>query len=492
MTEQGLEDSAEDARAQLAGFVEFCKRVVGFWRVALVVLLLGGVAGAVYLFLRKPAYRSETVILYSEGVRPPDDEDRPENARSVAVRFKEILMSRASLDMVVREFNLYPDIRTTRGPVDAVEELRKHVEYRSPGGDTFSIAFTGASPNEAQRVTSRLGELVVDRDSELRKKRALITRDFLEKEGGTTEEDLREKEQALASFMGAHPRFAFDATPQATGAAFRASLSGTPTTRQQFAAPGRPREPGLAIPNAGGAPISIGANPSGDEARAAAAVAAARTNLAELMTRFTAAHPDVRAASAEVERAENRLATAKSAAPASRPPSPVASEPAKTAEQPPAQPKAAPAPSDAPRPSPRVTAVPARPAPVPSSKEPETVALETEWVKLTRAVTEARQHQDHIEAALFKASLSASSESGGHGVQVTIIDPAFLPEKPMPPGRAVIAGVFLAVSSLLGLVGAVLFALFDDRVRSGREVARLVPVLVEIPRASTRRAHAAS
>jgi hypothetical protein len=66
-----------------------------------------------------------------------------------------------------------------------------------------------------------------------------------------------------------------------------------------------------------------------------------------------------------------------------------------------------------------------------------------------------------------------------------------LPEKPVPPGRAVIAGGFLAVSALLGIVGAVLFALFDDRVRSGREVARLVPVLAEIPRASTRRAHAA-
>jgi uncharacterized protein involved in exopolysaccharide biosynthesis len=115
--------------------------------------------------------------------------------------------------------------------------------------------------------------------------------------------------------------------------------------------------------------------------------------------------------------------------------------------------------------------------------------LETEWVKLTRAVTEARQHQDHIEAALFKASLSASSESGGHGVQVTIIDPAFLPEKPIPPGRAVIAGAFLAGSALLGIVGAILFALFDDRIRSGRELARLVPVLAEIPRASTRRAH---
>lgn len=487
MTEQGLDESADDARAQLAGIVEFAKRVFGFWRVVVVVLLLGAVAGAVYLVLRQPVYRSETVILYSEGVRPPDDEDRPENARSVAVRFKEILMSRASLDMVVREFNLYPDVRRTRGPVDAVEELRKHVEYRSPGGDTFSIAFTGGSPNESQRVTARLGELVVDRDSELRKKRALITRDFLEKEEHSTEEDLRDKEQALAAFMGAHPRFAFDATPQATGAAFRATFA-APAARQQSAAQGRPRD-SLAIPLPGGAPITVSAAPTPEEARAAAAVAAARTNLAELLTRFTAAHPDVRAASAEVERAESRLVAAKSAAPALRPPNPAPSEPAKTAEQP-AQPKPAPAASVAPA-SPRVAATPPRVAPAPSAKEPETVALETEWVKLTRAVTEARQHQDHIEAALFKASLSASSESGGHGVQVTIIDPAFLPEKPVPPGRAVIAGAFLAGSLVLGIAGAILFALFDDRVRSGREVARLVPVLAEIPRTSTRRAHAA-
>ena len=137
-----------------------------------------------------------------------------------------------------------------------------------------------------------------------------------------------------------------------------------------------------------------------------------------------------------------------------------------------------------------MVAAPPHAAPVPSTKEPETVALETEWVKLTRAVTEARQHQDHIEAAFFKANLAASSESGGHGVQVTIIDPAFLPEKPIPPGRAVIAGTFLAVSTLLGVIAAVLFALFDDRVHSGREIARLLPVLAEIPRPGSRRAHA--
>ena len=81
MTYRETDEGTDDASAQLASFVEFCKRVVRFWKVPLVVLLAGVVAGAVYLFIRKPAYRSETVILYSEGVRPPDDEDRPENAR---------------------------------------------------------------------------------------------------------------------------------------------------------------------------------------------------------------------------------------------------------------------------------------------------------------------------------------------------------------------------------------------------------------------------
>lgn len=475
MTERNA-DEADDARTEIASIVAFGRRALRFWHIVAIAVAVGGIACAVYLVLRKPAYRSETVILYSEGVRTPDDEEQPENARSVAVRFKEMLMSRASLDTVVREFDLYPDVRRTRGPVDAVEELRKHVEYRAPGGDTFSIAFTGSSPTESQRVTSRLAELVVGRDTELRKARAVVTRDFLEGEESRTEADLRDKEQALAAFMGAHPRFAFDATPQATGAAFRASLGGSGPNR---GAPSTftPRDEKGAGAASGASIVGTGssAGSSGEEARAAAALAAARTNLAELMTRFTPAHPDVRAAAAEVERAESRLATANGSASQDKP-STASSESS-----------ARPLPAVAARPVPR----PAPAAPVASGvNEPGAVALETEWVKLTRAVTEARLHQDQIEAALFKASVAASSETGGHGVQVTVIDPAFLPEKPVPPGRAAILGMFAATSVVLGVIGAILFALFDDRVHASRDVVRLLPVLVEVPRATPRRAHA--
>lgn len=487
MTGSELDDSTEDVHADVARVLDFCRRVARGWRVPLAVVVAGALACAAYLHIRKPAYRSETVILYSEGVQSSDDEERPETSRTAAVRFKEILMSRASLDTVMHEFDLYPDVRHSRGPVDAVEELRKHVEYRAPGGDTFSIGFTGASPTEAQHVTARLAELVVGRDSELRKSRAVATRDFLETEEKTTEDDLRDKEQALAAFMGAHPRFAFDTTPTATGAAFRASATAAPVRRAP-ATPVIAGEKSATVAQGGSVDASAARAPgAGEEARATAALAAARTNLAELMTRFTPAHPDVRAAAAEVDRAENRLLAGRGA------PAPNAPETGTFDATPSSEKPARDTAASASPPARSVPRSPAPAAPIPvAPRDPGTVALETEWVKLTRAVTEARQHQDQIEAALFKASVAASSESGGHGVQVTVIDPAFLPEKPVPPGRTAVAGIFLAVSCVLGAMGAVLFALFDDRIQNRRDLARLAPILVEVPRLAARRTHAAS
>jgi hypothetical protein len=246
---------------QLARAAAFMRRALRSWRSALGVALLGGAACAAFLFVRQPTFRSETVILYSAGVRPGDDPDRPDASRSVAFRLKEILMSRASLDVIVREFNLYPEIRRTRGPVDAVEELKKHIEFRAPGGDTFSLAFTGASPWEARAVTARLAEVVIGQDSDLRRKQAILVRDFLETEKRATEGALRDAEIALASFMGEHPRFALDATPLVTGAAIRATFGeGIVQSEAPHAAPRPPSFP----------PVRRGIGPGGAPAGAPA------------------------------------------------------------------------------------------------------------------------------------------------------------------------------------------------------------------------------
>jgi uncharacterized protein involved in exopolysaccharide biosynthesis len=448
--------------------------------------VLGAAGAAIFLQVRTPSYRSETVILYSEGVRLSQDEDLPANARSVTVRLKEILLSRATLDSVVREFDLYPETRQKQGAVDAVEELRKHVEFRAPGGDTFSIAFTGSSPTQAQAVTARLAALVIEQDSDLRKKQATLTRDFLKKEKVATEARLKYAETKLASFLVENPRFALDLTPLQTGAAIRANMGSQPSAPRAAAGPPIARGP-LVVPppaSSGTSPSPPMPRPDAAEAReslqrANAAFAAARANLADLSERFTPAHPDVRAAQNEVERARTRLALASAQV---------------TPEAPPPVAMPAPRPAQAPPPKwvPRASTGASAPAKAERPPERDVVALETEWVKLTRSVTEARKRQDDVESALFKANTAVASENAGHGVQVTTIDPAYLPQSAVPPGRMLIVALFLAAALLMGVSLAAFKAWADDSVQSARDLGRFGKLLVEVPRASTRRAHVPS
>jgi capsular polysaccharide biosynthesis protein len=465
-------------REQLVAIGDFFRRALRFWHVLLVSVLLGAAAFAVFYYLHQPRFRSETVVLYVQKGGPEENADSSETQRSVALRLKELLVSRPNLERVISRFNLYPAVRQRYGIVDAVEELKKHIDFRAPGGDTFSIAFEGDSAKQAQAVTAELTRQVLEGDAQLRKDQAKVALDFLVGERKARDAELREAEEKLAAFMAQHPRFALDATPLANGAAIRASMGAAAAVAGPPAgvawAPRGASSPSLVTPRLGAAPSA----PSPDEARARAALAAARESLTEKLAHYTPAHPDVRAAEGEVQRATERLAAVVSAAPRAAP--------IETAT-----PQQEPAPSA----SARAIAVPARVAPPtpPKAESPQNlVELEVEWLKLTRAVTEARQRQDQIEGQLFRADIQASSETGGHGVQVNVIDPAFLPQTPLPPGRTTLALIFVAASLVLGVTGALIFAIFDERLFSSRDFAAVGGVLVEVPKHVARRADARS
>jgi hypothetical protein len=482
-------------REQLDNVLAFFRRAARFWRILLVTVVLGGVAFGVFSYLKQPTFRSETVILYVEKGGPNADTESSEAQRTVTTRLKELLFSRPNLERVVTAFGLYPEVRRKFGMVDAIEELKKHIDFRAPGGDTFSIAFEGRSPDEVQRVTAELSRLVIDGDAELRKGQAQVALDFLVGERKTREAELRSSEEKLASFMAQHPRFALDATPLANGAAIRASMggvAGAPGAGRFMPAPraswGAGTAPKSSSPQ--GTPLATAPAPGGkadsEESRARAALAAARESLTDKLAHYTPAHPDVRAAEAAVQRATERLAAASSNA---------AAAPKPMAEAPPA---AAPAASGTTPPTPAAHTFAARPpSPQPvagaaADRAQNLVELETQWLKLTRAVTEARQRLDQIEAQLFRADIQVSSETGGHGVQVNVIDPAFRPQRPLPPGRLTLAAIFLAASLTLGAIGALIMAAFDERLFTARDLAGITEVLTEVPKGTGRKAYVAS
>jgi len=475
-------DLSPSLREQGVRALHLVRRGARYWYACIVTLLLGGLSCVGYFALEPPVYRSETALLHSEGVASADPTEPVAAPKNIAVRVQEILMSRQLLGRVLTELDLYKETRLRYGVVEAVDELKKHVQFKAPGGNTFRIAFDGTSPEEAQRVTARLADLVMSRDAELRAAQARLTLDFLVGENTRTEAVLRDGEHRLASFMALHPRFALDATPLTSGAAIRASVQPVARTQHADVTPRSrpPREAATqppATPAGAPGPMPAMREALREQARAAVAVEAAQTHLADELARFTPAHPDVRAAEAALSLAEARLTIATAA---SQQPEP-ASLPVVTPATPP-QPEPLSRSARAPRPVEVVAAAPV-----------DLVALETEWSALTRDVIEARQHYDQVQVALFRAAMTVSSVTSEHpGAQMTVIDAAFLPQRPVPPGRVTIAVIAGGLSLLLGMLIALTLGLLDDRIYTRGDSPR-VEVLVEVPRMRRGRAdHAAA
>ena len=309
-------------RQQLDTALSFLKRMLRNPHAVIASLLVGAIACAIFFKLRVTPYRSETVLLYAEGIRAVDRTGEPPEApEATAVRMRETLLARPLLEAVISEFGLYPDVVARHGYVDAVEKFREKIEFRAPGGDTFSVAFTGNSPSQAQSVTKRLAEQLIQQDSTLRRQNAGTTRDFLGAEKKRTGIELLSTEKELAKFLADHPEFALDAMlllPGAsqTGAAFRAAEAVEGAARSSTPATGRYLPARRPVPALG--PIGPIGGDRGDgrlqvarvqaaKARVEADLAAAGGVLAEQNARYTDQHPDVQAARANVRRAELRL-----------------------------------------------------------------------------------------------------------------------------------------------------------------------------------------
>ena len=116
------EPLANDPGFSLRQLVAFLRRMRRAWPYGLIAIGLGACGFSAYLYFRSPLYRSETVLLYSQGVGVGDPETASTNPRNASARLKEVLMSRPKLAEIVTTFSLYPDVKQKYGMEDAVED----------------------------------------------------------------------------------------------------------------------------------------------------------------------------------------------------------------------------------------------------------------------------------------------------------------------------------------------------------------------------------
>jgi len=171
-------------------------------------LVIGVLASVgVYKYLPK-VYKATTLIL----VQPqsvPENYVRSTITDSVANRLNTIsqeILSRTRLERVIQEFNLYSDLRNKAPMEVVVETMRTAIDVkvqeqrRERSQNSFSISFEGKEPGTVMMVTNKLASLFIEENLKVRESQAEGTSEFLSKELGSMEEQLKRREQDIRNF----------------------------------------------------------------------------------------------------------------------------------------------------------------------------------------------------------------------------------------------------------------------------------------------------
>ena len=492
-------------REQLAAALSLVPRAIRAAWVGGIVLPIGLGLTIAWALSTPHLYRSETVVAYERGVRSTAigaaEGDTP---HEIGTRLRERLMSRQRLEGAIKEMNLYHATVERHSLAEAIDEMTKHVTFSAREGFTYRIAFDGAGRDVAQQVLTWLVKSVIDEDTNRRIKEADETKAFLDAEREHADQDLKSKENILASFLAKHPQLTDNAGGGATtgGAIHAQEMANTPASSSEIAALE------LQAAQFEEALVAAGARPPptpGSGATADPALIAARSralqdlqtaqqDLADKQAHFTNEHPDVKLALGRVDRAEAALRRVDSLLGAERNAEPSPSAAAGTAGA------AGSTGEDADMVSSRTAALKHALAAVRSQiaalksrgaarqnlvmPQSSVVAIDNEWTRLNRDVAAAREQQAQLESKQFQAQLMATLVSGGQGGRLAIVDPPFRPMHPITGGRFKIAALGLGLSVFASLLAIIVFAVFDDRLYDTGDIHRIVKdgIVVVIPK----------
>lgn len=483
------------------------RRAAAHWYVALILVFLGAGITAVVVKNRKLTYRSEVSIFYREGMqRNLIEAGGTDPLKQLGAKLKEMLLSQTILKQVIDECGINQDIVKKRGYNDAIEALRKKIDFKAKTTDTFAITYDGTSREDAQLVTQKLADTLIQETSRVREEQVKSATEFLDTEKKRLEDELSTSDKAIAAFVADHPEYATEANTR-PGLQVRAEQKNLTDAQKRDAAAQRDRQKQDRIDQqiANGAPASGGPLPkpkSGAPAPAAAAeidpellnakknaqaeLAKAQKEYDDLVAKgYTDDYPDVKVAAQKKARASESLHQAEAAIAAATPPPPPPVAEAPTGDDPY---------SDKPRLAPRAAATVDKESEVKKAQEKskssqKMVEIEAEWQRLMRENEAAQKRVSDLEQKRFKAEMQASATLGGFSAQIAVLDPAYKPTGPVSMPNSMAAIVGMVASIFVGLAGAAARGIvLDDRIfdPSDIEGLELGPVLAVVPKVKKR------
>jgi polysaccharide biosynthesis transport protein len=402
------------------------------------------VVALVASFVVPKKYTSSTLILLEADKPPlpnlvPKTPSEPISKRLLSI--KQEVLSRTRLERVAKEANPYPSMMGRAPLSDVLEQMRNATNINVRGSDAFTIEFVHGDPAKAQAVVSKMASVFIDETTNLRSEQVADVSTFIESQLEDARQEIEAREEALRRFkernMGPLPEQT--AANLATLQRFQAEQQVTEESIRAAAERLRVLEENL---GAGGQ-------------NASKELATLRGQLADLKSRYTDAHPDVKTLSDRIARMEKEQSETA--------PKPSLHDPALEAAR-----------SEMQALKNRRQDLDSRIAGFQARVE-MTPRTEQELATLTRDYQKLKDNYLALFNRKLEATMAEKLDERWKGEHFRILDPAFLPEKASYPKRS----MFLLVGIFIGLLAGVAVAIgaeaLDQSIKTARELEALMP-----------------
>jgi protein tyrosine kinase modulator len=461
-------------------------------------LFIGWLAIWTASWVLAPKYKSSTLILVEQPTMPKDYVV-PNVAENLQERLQSItqqILSRSRLMHIVDELNLYPQDRSRLSPDEIIDRMRNNIEIETVKGadekiTAFNVYYTAGDPATAQKVTSKLTNLFINENLEVRQQESEGNTKFLEDQLAASRKTLEAQEaqirQFKAQYVGQLPTQTNSNLQILAGlqGQLQAQSEALNTTKQQHvyletllsqyrAMRGQTKA-------ADGSLVGV--------AELDEQLDKLKTELRNLSSTYQEQYPDIRRVKdqiAKVEAQRNQLLAEQKATP----------KPAAQTDEEASQTAGLKDPSSLAQLQSQLranqTEIKNREQAIASitaqingyqSRLNEEPIREQQLADLTRGYDQSKSSYDALLKKKNESAMATSMELLQQGERFRILDPPSLPLKPSFPNRLKFCTIGLAVGLMFGAGVVATAEMMDDRVYDERELRKLLPasVISEVP-----------
>jgi succinoglycan biosynthesis transport protein ExoP len=446
-----------------------------------------------------PRYQSTTLILVEQPTMPKDyvtpnvNDDLQERMQSITQQ----ILSRTNLLHIIDRFHLYSREHGEPSPDDKVVGMRRDIDIELVRDahnqiTAFNVSYMSRDPRLAQQVTGELTNLFISQNLEVRQQQSEDTTQFLENQLEAARKDLADQDDRIRQFKAQHVgempgQLASNLqilqglqsqmqTAEDSLNAARQQRVYLQTLADQYRSLQGP------VKSSDGTPVGL---PAIDQQ-----LQKLRSQLADLSSRYTDQHPDVRKLKEEIARTETLrdqlLASLKNKPADATDPNNTTISPGTDTTQ---ASMLAPIESQLRSNQLEITNREHSIAALKVKVDDYQARLNTEPIReqqladLTRGYDQSKANYDSLLKKKNESSMATSMELLQQGERFRVVDPPSLPQKPDFPNRLKFCGMGLGIGLALGVVVAGAFEMFDDRLHDSKEIRKLLPadVIGEIP-----------